>query len=123
MSRFYLPAAAGLSAALFFGAAAAAASLDPYGANEQVVETVKVADADLHTAKGAKALALRIHAAAERACGGDTEFLVDETILFSNGFIRCREAAIDRAIKDLDAPLLAEALGRAPPRALASAHR
>jgi UrcA family protein len=107
MSRFHFSSALALAAALAIGGAASAASVDP---SEHVVVIVKTSDTDLHTAAGAKTLALRIRNAAAEACGRD----VPIAVRFSDGFIRCREATIDRAIKDLNAPLVADALGRSP---------
>ena len=114
MSRFLISSAFAFGTALAFGAPALASGFDVYGANDQVSVNVKVNDGDLQTAKGAKALALRVRVAAAEACGGD----VDPVIRFSDGFIKCREASIDRVIKGLNAPLLADALGR-PPQVLA----
>jgi UrcA family protein len=69
---------------------------------------VRYSPADVHTAKGAQSLALRIRVAAAKACGSETDFFYPN----SDGFIRCRERAIDKAIRSLDAPMVAQALGR-----------
>jgi UrcA family protein len=58
---------------------------------------------------GAKALALRIRVAAAQVCGGE-----DPVVRLGDGFYRCQEASIGRAVATLDSPLLADALGRAP---------
>ena len=89
------------------GASASAGGVDLYGPNEKAVLTVKVTDSDLHSAVGAKALALRVRVAAAEVCGGD-----DNVIRFSDGFIKCQAASIDRAIAELNSPLVADALGR-----------
>jgi UrcA family protein len=104
MTRFHLAATLSAATALLLAGTAAAAAFD----GQQVVVVVKATDADLHTVLGAKALAQRIRNAAAEACGRDFPIAVR----FSDGFIACREAAIDRTIKNLHAPLLAEALGR-----------
>ena len=116
MSRTFLAAAVGLAASVLVPATASAAGFDIYGDNERLAVKVKLAD--LHTAKGAQVTALRIRVAATTVCGGD----VDAVLRFSDSFIKCREAAIDRAIRQLGSPLLADALGRAP-TALVSARR
>ena len=116
MSRFLLSAVVGAAAALAFVGASPAAEPD---ANGRVVVVVKATDAELHTPDGARALALRVRNAAARACGGD---LYPVAVRISTGFIECREAAIDRAIKDIDAPMLSVALGH-PPQVLARSGR
>jgi UrcA family protein len=54
-------------------------------------------------------MALRIRNAAASVCGAD---LNPTAYRLSEGFIRCREAAVDRAVRDLQTPVVAEALGR-----------
>ena len=103
-----MAAVLGACAALTLGGAAAAAPTDP---TDRVDVIVKTSDVDLRTPDGAKLMALRIRNAAAEACGRQA-FPV--TVLFSDGFIRCREDAIDRAVATLNAPLVADALGRAP---------
>lgn len=105
-------------AVLAAGAPANAASVFMYGEDGRSVVALKYADADLHTARGAKALALRVRVAAAHVCGGD-ELAIVRT---GDQFTWCRNAAIDRAIADVNAPLLADALGRSP-RTLASVRR
>jgi UrcA family protein len=112
MSHPTLKALLGAAAALSLTGSAFAATAD---ASQRVVVIVKASDTDLHTPMGAKALALRIRNAAAQACGRD-DFPI--AVRFSDGFIHCREAAIDRAIQDVGSPLLADALGR-PPQVLA----
>jgi UrcA family protein len=108
MPRFFSVAFLGLCAAAAFSASAVAAPARSGAptADEQVV--VKYSPADLHTAKGAHSLALRIRIAAAKVCGSETIFAYPN----NDGFIRCRETAIDNAVKGLDAPLVAQALGR-----------
>ena len=108
MSRFHLTAALGIGAAILIGASATAA---PRPDDQRVVVIVKATDAELHTPAGAKALALRVRNAAAEACGRDDE---PNAVRFSEGFIKCREAAIDQAIQDIGSPMLADALGRSP---------
>lgn len=110
MSRYLLPVL-GLGAAMTICTPVLAA-----GADDQA-QVVKYTYADLHTAEGAKALALRIRIAAAKACGDGIDFFHPN----STGFVECREAAIDKALQGLDAPLVAQALGRGQ-TALAGSH-
>jgi UrcA family protein len=109
MSRSIFSAtAAGVCSALTLCCGALAQGYDDPGAAEQVI--LKVKNADLRSPSGAKEAALRVRVAADKVCGGDR----DPVLRSGDGFGRCREAAIDRAIGSVDAPLLAEALGRSP---------
>jgi UrcA family protein len=73
--------------------------------------------AELHDAKGAKNLALRIKNAADYVCGGD-----DIVVRWYDGdFIPCREQAIDRALATLNAPMVSAALRRTSGAGLSSA--
>jgi UrcA family protein len=114
MSYHLAPAAVVLAAALSAGASADAAGIDLQGQNEWNRITLKYVDADIHTPHGARSFALGIRVAAREVCGGD-----DPLVRLGGEFDGCVQAAIDRAIKDLDAPLLVSALGR-PARTLAS---
>jgi UrcA family protein len=109
MSRSTLAAAAGLCSALSLCGGALAEGYDEPGDAESVV---LAKTADLRSPDGAKEVALRVRVAAEAVCGGDS----DPVLRSGDGFGRCREAAIDRAVGGLDAPMLAEALGRSPVR-------
>jgi UrcA family protein len=113
MFRHLLAGTLTLSAALAFGAPSNASSPVLAGDEQRNVVKLKYAGDDLQTVRGAKALALRLRVAAADVCGG--EFPLVRT---GDQFGRCREAAIDRAITTLNAPLLAEALGRGhlPPK-------
>jgi UrcA family protein len=106
MLHSQLIAALSVSAALAVCGAASAAGL---AASESVV--VRTDDVNLHTTAGARLMALRIRNAAAAACGGQVEPVA---LRVSDGFMRCREAAVDRAVRDLNAPMLADALGRSP---------
>lgn len=117
MPRFVFRAALGLGVALTLAASATAGDLDVYGGAERMAVNVKVTDSDLHTLAGAKALALRIRVATAQVCGGE-----DPVIRDSDGFARCQEASIARAVATLNSPLLADALGR-PTQTLARAGR
>jgi UrcA family protein len=66
-------------------------------------------EADLRTRAGAKAFAGRLRVAAAHVCG-------DDDIVLKTGFrfYRCQERVLDDALARLDAPLVAEALGRNP---------
>ena len=52
-------------------------------------------------------MALRIRNAAAAVCDPRGYPLA---IRVSDGFIRCREATVDRAVRDLNAPMVADAL-------------
>jgi UrcA family protein len=96
----------GVSAAL---AASGVASADGLSASEPASVVVRTDDVNLHTSDGARLMALRIRNAASVACGSE---VTPVTIRFSDGFARCREAAVARAVRDLNAPMVAEASGR-----------
>ena len=99
----------GVCAALaLVGGRAAAQTVDP---SDRVDVVVKTSDVDVRTLEGAKLMALRIRNAAAEACGRD---VFPTAVRISDGFIRCREDAIDRAAAMLDAPLVADALARTP---------
>jgi|SRR5579872_3175218 len=105
MFRSILTATVALSAALAIGAPASAAGLAVFGDGERNVVTVKYTETDLHTVRGAKALAVRVRVAAEDVCGAS-----DPVVRQGDQFYACREAAIDRAMAQVSAPLVAEAL-------------
>ena len=98
----------GVYAAFALSGVSIAATTEP---SERVDVVVKTSDLDLHTAGGAKLAALRIRNAAAEACGRD---VFPVAVRISDGFIRCRESAVDRAAERLNAPLVADALGRSP---------
>jgi UrcA family protein len=105
MFRSFLTATVALSAALAISAPVSAAGLAVFGDGEPNVITLRYVDSDIHTVRGAKALALRIRLAAEAVCGA-----VDPVVRWGDQFYRCREAAINRAMAPVNAPLVAEAL-------------
>ncbi|MDB5483490.1 MAG: hypothetical protein JWO83_4543 [Caulobacteraceae bacterium] len=107
MFRHLLAGALTLSAALALGAPANADSPAVASDEQRNVIKLKYVEADLQTLQGAKALALRLRVAAADVCGGELPL-----VRTGDQFVRCREAAIDRAIATLNAPLLAQALGR-----------
>jgi UrcA family protein len=96
-----------------FAAAAIGASLamDAAAADRKApaTRTVTYAEADLRTAAGARALAFRIRQAAMQVCGGDSLLVRTGT-----GFYRCTRDTTDHAIAGLNAPLVRQALQRAP---------
>lgn len=102
------------AAALSVATPALATPLSIWGDDEVNVVRVAYRPDDLHTAAGAAKLAYRIRLAAGRVCGGDAPLVAG-----SSHFQRCRGRAIDRALAALNAPLVADALGRAPAPALA----
>jgi UrcA family protein len=107
MFRHLLAGALTLSAALALGAPSNAGNPVMAGEEQRNVIRLKYAEADLQTIRGAKALAFRLRIAAAAVCGGENPL-----VRTGAQFARCREAAIDRAIVTLNAPLLAQALGR-----------
>lgn len=107
MFRPLLAGALTLSAALAFAAPSNAGSSTVANDEQRNVIRLKYAEADLQTIRGAKALALRLRIAAADVCGGESPL-----VRTGAQFMRCREATIDRAIAPLNAPLLADALGR-----------
>ena len=108
MLRFQLIVTLGVSAALALCGAASAAG---FAASEPASVVVRTDDVNLHTTTGARLMALRIRNAAAVACGSE---ISPVAIRFSDGFVRCREAAVDRAVRDLNAPMVADALGHSP---------
>jgi len=107
MFRHLLAGALTLSAALALAAPSNAGNPTIAGDDQRNVITLKYAEADLQTIRGAKALAFRLRVAAADVCGGENPL-----VRTGNQFAKCREAAIDQAIATLNAPLLADALGR-----------
>jgi UrcA family protein len=104
MSRYHLIVALGVSTAL---AVCGAASADGLTASQPASVVVRTDDVNLHTAAGARQMALRIRNAAAAVCDPQGYPLA---IRVSDGFIRCREATVDRAVRDLNAPMVADAL-------------
>jgi UrcA family protein len=100
--------ALGVSTALTVCGAASAAG---FATSEPASVVVRTDDLNLHTPTGARLMALRIRNAASAACGGE---IYPVAIRISDGFVRCREAAVDRAVRDLNAQMVADALGRSP---------
>jgi UrcA family protein len=109
MFRTILTGAAALSATLAIVASANAEGLAVQGQNQGAAIKLQYAQADLHSTQGAKALARRIREAAVQSCSAEAPF-ADALVVES----QCREATINRAIRDLNAPLVADALGRSP---------
>jgi UrcA family protein len=95
------------AAALGVGyASAESLSVSSYDGARNAV-TIRASAADLGSPSGAKALAERVRIAAGKVCGAD-----DALARGGADFPACRQAAIDRALTGVDAPLLAAALGR-----------
>jgi len=76
-------------------------------AAEPVAVRVAYSTAELARPDGAAAVAARIRIAARKACGGD-----DPVVASGSGFQACQQRTVERAARDLGAPLVAEALGR-----------
>jgi UrcA family protein len=66
---------------------------------------VHYADLNIATEQGAKIMLQRIERAATKACGGRPTFS-SYTGSLDNTFGECRDRAIQRAVKQLDAPML-----------------
>lgn len=94
---------AGFCAALVAVPAAAVAANRQ---GETISRSVKYSKAELSTPDGAGRVAARIRYAADHVCGGDS--LILRT---TRSFERCRRQTLDRAVAELNAPLVAEALG------------
>ena len=86
---------------------AAAEPLKVRGEAEIMSATVRYSGAEAQTAAGATTVAFRIRKAASLVCGGESPL-----VRSSPRFLTCRQAVIDRALRGLDAPLIANALGR-----------
>ena len=71
MFRNLLTGALALLTLIVAAASASAEGIAMYGEEGRNVVTLKYSDADIHTAHGAKLLALRVRVAAARVCGGD----------------------------------------------------
>jgi UrcA family protein len=108
-STSLLLAATALAGALALATPAAAWPVDVSGDNQDARETVRYTNAERHTERGARTIALRIRVAADRVCGG-----ADPIVRTGDGFQTCKKTAIDRALEDLDAPLVTQAMGRPP---------
>jgi len=109
MFRTILMGAVALSATLAMVASANAEGLPAQGQDQGAAIKLQYAQADLHSTQGAQALARRIRDAADQACSAEAPF-ADALVVES----KCREATINRVIRDLNAPLVADALGRSP---------
>jgi UrcA family protein len=92
--------------------AATAGDRDPFAGAAPVSIQIRASSAALASPRQAKALAIRLRAAAATVCGGDVEPFVRT----GDTFAACREAAIDHAVAGLNAPLLSRALGRTTER-------
>lgn len=114
MSRSFLPASFALCAAVALAASAAAAPASVQVDNGQAAQAFHYTAADLRTVAGAKAIAVRLRWVASDLCAGH-----DPLAHVSDGVARCREATIDRALATMNAPLVAQALGRPAISALA----
>jgi UrcA family protein len=110
MTRTHMTASAvAFAAALAAAAPAFAAPLAIWGDDEKVTAKVTYNDAELRSTEGAAKLAFRIRMAARQVCGGD-----NPVVMTGAHFLRCQHKAIDQAVASLNAPLVADALGRAP---------
>ncbi len=109
MSRSFIPAAVAICAVFAITAPAVAASASGSDDTSRATRVVRFATADLYTAAGARRLASRIKFAAASVCASS-----DPLEYMNDGLTTCREEAIDGALAKLNAPLLAQALGRSP---------
>jgi UrcA family protein len=109
MFRTMLTGVIALSATLAIVASANAEGTAVQGQTQGATIKLQYTQAELHSAQGAKALARRIREAAVQSCSAEAPY-ADALVVESE----CREAAINRAIRDLNSPLVADALGRSP---------
>lgn len=107
MNYRFIPALVAACATAIAGSAVADPA-HPFGKLSVVSKTVRLADLDLHTAKGAKTAALRIKNAASFVCSGGNDIIYQ----MADDYITCRERTIDRALSDLNEPSVAAVLGR-----------
>ncbi len=107
MTHSFAAAAVAACAAVTLGTPALASSASPWPEIVEVSQTVSLSDLDLHSREGAKEAAFRIETAANVVCGGD-----DPVMHWSDDLMPCRKAAIDRAVANLNEPLVLAALGR-----------
>jgi len=107
MSYRFIPALVAACATAVAGSAVADPA-HPFGALSVVSATVRLADVDMHTAKGAKTAALRIKNAASFVCSGGNDIIYQ----MADDYVPCRQRTIDRALLDLNEPLVSAALGR-----------
>lgn len=90
--------------AVICGAAAGAANAQTAG---PASEAVSIADLDLSTADGARAMLKRINIAAQRACGGEpsrSPLLPRAPGLFE----QCVRDAVETAVRNADQPMVAD---------------
>ena len=109
MSRPIIPAAVAICAVVAITAPAMAASAAGSDGAGRATRVLPYTAADLYTAAGARRLASRIKFAAASACASS-----DPLEYMDDGLTICRKEAIDRALGALNAPLVAQALGRSP---------
>ena len=107
MSRSLTPAVFTVFAVLTCALPAVAEPLKVQGEAERMSTTVHYSGAEVQTAAGATTIAFRIRKAASLVCGGESPL-----VRTSPRFLTCRQAAMDRALRGLDAPLVTNALGR-----------
>ncbi len=76
---------------------------------------VQYGDLDIATEQGAKIMLVRIERAARKACGGRPTFSA-YTGSLDHTFEECRETAVQRAVKQLGAPMVTRMYSEAKPR-------
>jgi UrcA family protein len=109
-------AAAVMLAALSFGARADT-SADGPATIIRGRSVVYYGDLNIETEQGAKIMLQRIERAAKKACGGHPTFS-SYTPTLDHTFEECRSRAIQRAVKQLGAPLVTRVYSVARPREL-----
>jgi UrcA family protein len=115
MTRISLTA---LALAAFAAATPAfSAPLSVWGDDERITAKVSYDTADLRSADGAARIAFRIRIAARQVCGGGNPLVASGA-----RFQHCQHQSIDQALATLNAPLVADALGRTPATTLAASH-
>ena len=97
--------------------AAGLAFVQPASAQtEDAAASVRVtyADLNLQTHAGARAMLARLEAAAGRVCGNEPDI---RDLARATPYQRCKAAALDAAVRQLDAPLVT-AMARSRPNAV-----
>ena len=94
-----------MAASCFIATAALCSTLSTTARAETVpTKTVRFNDLDINKSEGAKTLYVRIHAAARDVCESST----GTDPILRVAFKACVENAIDKAVKDVNAPMLTQ---------------
>jgi UrcA family protein len=111
--RISIPAIA--AAATFAFSLGAHADTSADGSFTRGRSAVQYGDINIATEQGAKIMLVRIERAARKACGGHPTFSA-YTGSLDHTFEECRETAVQRAVKQLGAPMVTRMYSEAKPR-------